>query len=211
MVVTRLETMVQEPDMSRSTSRDFHKDDTSSNGSMLGDAVKGLLVTAGVAAIANLGRKMVVQAPTATASDWFEGLAKEHEATLAAIDKLAEISADHPQRRGMLLMNIKHMLTKHALQEELVVYPMLRRHDDTDTLRSLNGDHGEVKAMLWELGQMDKSDPGFTGTLSRLRAELEEHMREEEEELFPKLRERLSDEENRKLTRSMNMAGLMLA
>jgi iron-sulfur cluster repair protein YtfE (RIC family) len=164
-----------------------------------------------VAAIANLGRKLAVQAPTATAQDWCEGLIREHKATLAVIDKLERVSTEHPERRAMLLMNLKHMIAKHALQEENVIYPMLRRGENSGTADSLNSEHGEVKAMLYELGHMDKGDPAFADTLGRLRNALEEHMREEEETLFPALRERLSDEDNRKLSREMNMAGLMLA
>jgi iron-sulfur cluster repair protein YtfE (RIC family) len=58
---------------------------------------------------------------------------------------------------------------------------------------------------------MDKADPAFEVTLEGLRSSLQEHMRQEEEVLFPALRAQLSDEENRKLTRTMNMAGVMVA
>lgn len=65
--------------------------------------------------------------------------------------------------------------------------------------------------MLFELSRMDKADAGFATTLAQLRTALEEHMREEEDVLFPALRERLSEAENRKLTREMNLAGVMVA
>lgn len=183
----------------------------SASGSLVGSTVKSVLVTAGVAAIANMGRKMVTQAPTAIARDWCEGLTREHEATLAAIDKLANTSADHPQRRAMQLTAIKHMITKHALQEENVIYPMLRRQESAEAADGLNEDHGLIKALLFELTEMDKADPAFITTLERLRETLQEHMRQEEDVLFPALRDRLSDAENRKLTRTMNMAGVMFA
>ncbi|WP_017670707.1 hemerythrin domain-containing protein [Blastomonas sp. AAP53] len=188
--------------------------DTRTEGSILGSSVKGLLITAGVAAIANLGRKLAVQAPTAMAEDWCEGLAGEHKATLAVIDKLQDVTGDHPRQRAILLTNLTHMISKHALQEENVIYPVLRRGEDNaaaEAADSLNRDHGQVKAMLYELAHMDKGDPAFGETLGELRSALEEHMREEEDILFPALRTRLSDDENRKLTREMNMAGLMLA
>lgn len=179
--------------------------------SILGSSVKGLLITAGVAAIANLGRKMAVQAPTAMAHDWCEGLIKEHKATLAVIDKLEQLSPEQTDRRAMLLMNLTHMIAKHAMQEENVIYPVLRRGEDGQVADALNSDHGEVKAMLYGLGHMEKGDPAFGETLGRLRTALDDHMRQEENELFPALRARLSDEENKKLSREMNMAGLMLA
>ncbi|WAC22829.1 hemerythrin domain-containing protein [Blastomonas sp. SL216] len=179
--------------------------------SILGSSVKGLLITAGVAAIANLGRKMAVQAPTAMAHDWCEGLIKEHKATLAVIDKLEQLSPEQTDRRAMLLMNLTHMIAKHAMQEENVIYPVLRRGENGQVADALNSDHGEVKAMLYELGHMEKGDAAFGETLGRLRTALDDHMRQEENELFPALRARLSDEENKKLSREMNMAGLMLA
>lgn len=198
--------------MSRAHARKTRRYEPSNNGSVLANTAKSVLVTAGVAAIANIGRKMVTQAPTAMARDWCEGLTREHEATLAAIDKLAATSADHPQRRTVQLTALKHMIGKHALQEENVVYPMLRRSPEGgETFGDLHKDHGEVKAMLYELTETDKADTAFDATLRNLRDALEEHMREEEEVLFPALRERLSEAENRKLTRAMNMAGVMVA
>jgi len=196
--------------MTRAHRRSRHADTSSTMGGIVGGAVKSILVTAGVAAVANLGRKMIVQAPTAMSTDWYEGLAKEHDATLAVIDQMLELTEEHAAKRGMLLMNLKHMLTKHAMQEEHVIYPMLRR-EEADAVDILNSDHGEVKAFLYELGEMDKTDPAFNATLTELREALEDHMREEEEVLFPALRKRLSDEENRKLSRTMNMAGFVLA
>lgn len=193
--------------MPRTHSRKIRREDS---GNALAAAARSILVTAGVAAIANIGRKMVTQAPTAMASDWCEGLIREHEATLAAIDKLLATSAEHPQRRTVQLTAIKHMIGKHALQEENVIYPMLARQDG-EAVGDLSKEHGEVKAMLFELTQMDKADPGFAVTLMALRESLEAHMREEEDELFPALRTRLSEAENRKLTRTMNLAGVMAA
>lgn len=194
--------------MPRSHSRDAQASITSS---ILATSVKSVLVTAGVAAIASAGRKMMTQAPTALAGDWCEGLIREHEATLAALDKLADVPAESPQRRAIQLTLLKQMIAKHALEEENVVYPMLRRGEYCDVVGGLHEDHGEVKAMLYELTDMDKSDPAFAVTLAKLRTALEDHMREEEEVLFPALRAQLSDAQNLKLTRAMNMAGVMVA
>ncbi|UYV15754.1 hemerythrin domain-containing protein [Porphyrobacter sp. ULC335] len=197
--------------MPRTQFRKSRSREATTTTSVIASAAKSVLVTAGVAALANIGRKIVTQAPTAMASDWCEGLIREHEATLAALDKLAAISAEHPQRRAVQLTMLKQLITKHALEEENVVYPMLRRGGDGDAVGDLHKDHGEVKAMLYELSQMDKADPAFDVTLEGLRSSLQEHMRQEEEVLFPALRAQLSDEENRKLTRTMNMAGVMVA
>ncbi|GGB72256.1 hemerythrin domain-containing protein [Blastomonas aquatica] len=182
-----------------------------SKGSFLGKTIKGVLIATGAVTIANLGRKLAVQAPTALAEDWCEGLTKEHKATLAVLDQLEQVSPDHPEKRTVLLTNLTHMITKHAMQEEQVIYPMLRREEGDDSADALNLDHGQVKSHLYELAHFDNADPRFTETLATLRSDLEVHMREEEDTLFPALRARLSDEENKRLTREMNLAGLVLA
>ncbi len=43
------------------------------------------------------------------------------------------------------------------------------------------------------------------------RSAIEQHMREEEDDLFPRLRAELSDAQNAHLTRQMNKEGLKLA
>lgn len=197
--------------MPRDKARKLRSHETANTGSLLTNTAKSVLITAGVAAIANIGRKMASQAPTAMANDWSEGLIREHEATLAALDRLSATSADHPQRRTAQLTGLKHMIAKHAIEEENVIYPMLRRDDESGAVPDLHKEHGEIKAMLFELSDMEKADPGFSTLLQRLRGTLEEHMREEEEVLFPALRARLTEPENRKLTRTMNMAGVMVA
>lgn len=58
---------------------------TAQKPSLLGTTLKGLLLTAGAMTFANLSRKLAVQAPTAMPHDWCDGLAKEHNATLAVL------------------------------------------------------------------------------------------------------------------------------
>ncbi len=197
--------------MARSSGNDAAAPVASSPRSFISAAVRRVLSVAGLAAIVRVARKLKRQAPTAMAPDWSKGLAHEHAAVLAVIDEMAGTSDDHAKRRAGMLSHLKQILTRHAMQEELVIYPALRRGNDAETTDRLNQDHGEVKAMLYELGHMDKDDPDFSPTLKHLRSLLEGHMREEETTLFPALQERLTDEENRKLARDMNMAGLLLA
>ena len=58
---------------------------------------------------------------------------------------------------------------------------------------------------------MKRSDPAWLTTARELREKLEPHMRDEEDVVFPALREKLSDEENKRLTIAMNKEGFKLA
>jgi hemerythrin superfamily protein len=172
-----------------------------------------LAAGAGLAAglAANVLRKVVVQAPTVVAGNWSDALAAEHKATLLLFDKLDQTTEKQTTKRGMLLMQIKHALTKHAVQEENVVYPSLRQHGATDEADHLNHDHGYVKQYLFELDMLAKDDAGWLPKVRDFRALLEKHMDEEENVIFPRLRGQLSDEQNKIVTAAMNKEGLKIA
>ena len=68
-----------------------------------------------------------------------------------------------------------------------------------------------MKQYLFELGSMAADHPRFLPKIGDFRAMLEQHMREEEEQIFPKLRALLGDEESAMLTKAMNLEGLKIA
>lgn len=176
-------------------------------GAMIGAAAAGLAV--GLAA--NVARKLVVQAPTAFAGDWDQALATEHALTLKVFDALEATTEKNTTKRVTLLMNLKHMLSKHALEEENVIYPALREVGETEAADHLNNDHGYVKQYLFELTEMPKDSPMWGATVRKFRADIEKHMHEEETALFPSLKAKLSAERNKHLTNAMNKEGLKLA
>lgn len=161
--------------------------------------------------LANPARKLAVQAPTMLKGQWDEALAAEHKATLAVFDLAEKTSTDDATRRAFHLMQLKHMIGKHSMQEENAVYAMMRQRGLLSEAQHLNEDHGVVKQLLFELTMMPKDDARWLQTLRTLRGNLEVHMAEEENELFPKLRAALSAEENAALTKAMNKEGLKLA
>jgi hemerythrin superfamily protein len=176
-------------------------------GRMLGIAAAGVI--AGLAA--SIGRKAVVQAASALSGDWLDALKTEHKLALGLLDKMAATRDSQTTKRAMLLMQLKHALAKHAFQEENVIYPALRDHDEREEADRLNHDHGYVKQFLYELTELPKSSSAWTAKIREFHTALEKHIREEEEEIFPALRARLGAEENSHLTTAMNKEGFKLA
>ena len=179
------------------------------------DGIGGALVAGALGLVAGLlvnpARKLAVQAPTMLKGEWDEALAAEHKATLAVIDLIENTGTDDTARRKLHLAQLKHMIGKHSFQEENVIYAAMRGHGLLDEAKHLNEDHGEVKRLLFELTEMPKDDPQWLGKIGELRSALEEHMREEEDQLFPQLRTALSEEANARLTKAMNKEGLKMA
>ena len=178
-----------------------------SSGAFWGAAAAGV----GVGIALMLGRKVAVQAPTVLAGDWDKALALEHRAVEKLFDLMQATTTKNTTKRNVLLMQLKHALAKHAMQEENAVYPALRDAGMVEGADELNREHGYVKQYLYELDNCAKDSEEFLQIVARFRADIEHHVREEEEVLYPKMKEQLSEEANDKLTAAMNKEGFKIA
>ena len=165
----------------------------------------------GVGLLANVARKVAMQAPTAMQKDWVEALAAEHKAALKIFDALEKTAEDDVGKRTTLLSHLKHAIGKHAFEEENTIYPALRDHGLAPSEAELTKEHADVKHFLFRLTEMKRSDPKWLPTLRELRGAIEAHMTEEEKVIFPQLRNKLSEEENHALAKAMNKEGFKLA
>ena len=89
--------------------------------------------------------------------------------------------------------------------------PALRDAGEAEAADHLNHDHGYVKQYLYELTNCPKDSERFLEIVRRFETDLEKHVREEEDVLFPALKAQLSDEANKALTLAMNKEGFKLA
>jgi iron-sulfur cluster repair protein YtfE (RIC family) len=166
----------------------------------------------GLGLAASAGRKAAVQAITVAAGDWFEGLKAEHKLAAGIIAALEKTTEAEPKKRAALLLSLQHALGKHAVQEEDVIYCALRASGDVADADMLGQQHNaQVKQGLYDLEQIDKTSPAWLARLEQLKADIEHHVREEEDVIFPRLRDKLSAEENKKLTGRMNREGFKVA
>ncbi|HEX8553245.1 MAG TPA: hemerythrin domain-containing protein, partial [Sphingomonas sp.] len=131
-------------------------------GVIVGAAVAGAAV--GIAA--NMGRKLFVQMASTGGASWDEALATEHRLTLLTFDKIEATSDSQTTLRSQLLAKLKYQLTKHALEEENVIYPALRQANVAHDADALEGEHGYVKTYLYELETMPNNSPEW---LARVR------------------------------------------
>jgi hemerythrin superfamily protein len=181
--------------------------DNGSTGVLVGAAVAG----AAVGLAANMGRKLFVQMTSGATGDWVDALTTEHEMALAIFDKIEATADDQTMMRSHLLAKLKYALTKHALEEENVVYPALRQAGLTEEADELSSEHGYVKTYLYELETLPNDSPEWLARVRDFRTMIEEHMEEEENDIFPRFRSRLSDEQNAKISAMMNKEGFKFA
>ncbi|MCR5873632.1 hemerythrin domain-containing protein [Phenylobacterium sp. J426] len=156
-------------------------------------------------------RKAVAQGPSLAAGDWVDALKAEHRLVEKTFEALLQTTADEPMKRQMLLTKIAYALTKHAVEEENVIYPAMMENGREEQARHLVEDHGDVKTFIYDLRRMPTDDPRWIDTARQFFAQLQEHVREEEDDIFPTFREALPQEENARLTRMMNWEGFKVA
>jgi iron-sulfur cluster repair protein YtfE (RIC family) len=180
----------------------------SGNGGVIAGAA---LAGAAIGIAANVGRKLFVQFSSGATGDWFNALKTEHQLTLALFDKIEATDDSQTLTRSHLLMKLKYALDKHAVEEENIVYPALREANFAHDADALNSEHGYVKTYLYELETLPKGSPDWLARVRDFRAMIQEHMRMEEDEVFPRFREALSPEQNARITSMMNKEGFKVA
>jgi hemerythrin superfamily protein len=176
-------------------------------GPIIGAAIAG--ATIGLAA--NYGRNFVMQSMEAAAGDWDEILAAEHDAALALFDKMLATDATQTFKRKMLLMKLTHALDKHAHAEEMVVYPALREANEAGDADALETEHGYIKTFIYELNEMGPDAPNWLDKVRDFRALVAEHAHMEEEEVYPRFKQELSEEQNGRVTSLVNRDGFWMS
>ena len=118
--------------------------------------------------------------------DLYQLLKQDHQKVKRLFERLDEASDGTAKQRERLFAELKRELELHTEVEEKRFYPALRDRDEAKELveESLE-EHGEVKKLLGELDQADKEEGAWTDQLQELREDVEDHVEEEETELFP--------------------------
>jgi hemerythrin superfamily protein len=97
---------------------------------------------------------------------------------------------------------------RHAVAEEMYVYPAVRRHvPDGDAIADKEiSDHSEIEQALKDLENIAATDADFNTVTRRLIDDVLEHVRDEENTLFPLLAEHTSQEDLLKLGQQVQTA-----
>lgn len=125
----------------------------------------------------------------------FDLLEKDHDEAKAIIEKIEGTSDRAVKTREQAFAKLSHALEMHMQFEEKVVYPALRKMPQfKDQISEAVEEHSGAKKILKKLQRMDAGDEEWMSLLEELKADLEHHIEEEENELFPEAREPLGEE-----------------
>ena len=133
--------------------------------------------------------------PGTPAGDVIDILSSDHRDFTALISEIWTIR--DPMMRRDLTDTMISELVRHAVAEEMYVYPAMRKHlpDGEKAVEHDVEEHKELEELAKRLEDVDVSSAEFDEALRRLEAVLTDHIQDEESEQFPELRRQIPREE----------------
>jgi hemerythrin-like domain-containing protein len=171
-----------------------------------GVAALGVGVIAGM--MLGRAKRTAVKAHMALNHDWERQLRSEHRAVKAMLRAMVDTEAGDAVKRKALLEGVADALTRHAVEEENVIYPALSRAGLEDSAAELYAEHAEMKIIVGEMKSLEAEDPAWLERARALKTLIYAHVREEETSLFPMLRQAEPKAEAKVITRQMAHEGL---
>jgi hemerythrin superfamily protein len=122
-------------------------------------------------------------------------LTADHRDVTALIGEIWQVR--DPMIRRDLTDTAISELVRHAVAEEMYVYPAMRKHlpDGEKAVEHDVEEHKELERAMKALEGLEVSGTEFDESLRRLETILADHVQDEESEQFPQLRQRIPHEE----------------
>ncbi|RZU49447.1 hemerythrin-like domain-containing protein [Krasilnikovia cinnamomea] len=138
--------------------------------------------------------------------DVIDVLTADHREVTALIGEIWTIT-DPMMRRDLTDTAISE-LVRHAVAEEMYVYPAMRKYlaDGEKAVEHDIEEHKDLERVMKQLEDADVSGPEFEEELRRLEALLADHVQDEEAEQFPELRRVVPADELRELAGKVETA-----
>ncbi|MFG6412283.1 hemerythrin domain-containing protein [Roseateles sp. DC23W] len=114
---------------------------------------------------------------------------REVKSLFKAYDKLVKADGDAGEKQAIALQ-ICVMLTAHATAEEEIFYPAAREvlADDEDLVDEADVEHASAKELIAQIEAGSPHDDHYDAKVKVLGEYIDHHVKEEEGEMFPKVR-----------------------
>jgi hemerythrin superfamily protein len=138
-------------------------------------------------------RKSATRPGRGTAGDAIALLKGDHREVEQLFKRFERAGSGAHRAKGQLVASMIEALSRHAEIEELVFYPAVREQmpkSEPDALEALE-EHHLVKVVLRELEGLDPAAERFDAKVTVMMEAVRHHVKEEENDLFPKVRSRI--------------------
>jgi hemerythrin superfamily protein len=117
-------------------------------------------------------------------------LIEDHETVKSLFEEYEKLGDRAHVGKKKLAQQICLELTKHALAEEEIFYPAVRKAGDQaeDMVDEARVEHASAKSLIAQILSMEPGDDLYDAKIKVLSEQIEHHVDEEEGEMFPKAR-----------------------
>jgi iron-sulfur cluster repair protein YtfE (RIC family) len=126
-------------------------------------------------------------------------LKKDHEKVAKMLEKLADTTENAIKTREEIFAKLAAELSSHEKFEEEVFYPQIKNKTENaeteDLVDEAYQEHHVVDVLLAEMKSLSVDQETWTAKLTVLKENIEHHVDEEENALFPKAKKILNSEE----------------
>ncbi|MGK5026198.1 hemerythrin domain-containing protein [Janthinobacterium sp. RB2R34] len=133
------------------------------------------------------------QSPDAAdnAPDAIALLTQDHQKVKEMFEQYEALSDRSLASKRKLALAICLELTKHATAEEEIFYPAVREasRKNADLVDEATVEHASAKDLIAQIVAMEPGEDLYDAKIKVLSEQIEHHVQEEEEEMFPKARD----------------------
>src|SRR2546423_551915 len=131
-------------------------------------------------------------------------LKEDHKKVKKMLDELESTSERAENKREHLFAKVQHELRLHELVEEEIVYPAFRAQSRLKDI-VLEGieEHHVIDLIMDEIAGESVTDESWAAKVKVMKENVEHHVEEEEEKMFPQARKLFKEEELEMLGRQV--------
>jgi hemerythrin-like domain-containing protein len=139
-------------------------------------------------------------------SDVIAILTTDHREMIELIGQI-ESTGDANRRRDLADTVIAEIM-RHAVAEEMYVYPAIEAHlpNGPEKVRQDKLEHQVIVELMKQIERTDANDPAFMDLIRRWESQLREHIEDEEGDQFPRLRAHIPREKLVEMGRQVETA-----
>jgi hemerythrin superfamily protein len=124
-----------------------------------------------------------------TTNDALSLLIKDHKDVKEMFEQFDGLSDGSKATKKKVADQICQALTVHTQLEEKIFYPAVREAiSDEDLIAEALVEHASAKKLIEQIQDMEADDDLYDAKVKVLSEQVEHHVREEEDEMFPKVR-----------------------
>jgi hemerythrin superfamily protein len=133
-------------------------------------------------------------------TDVFKKLKADHQKVKKLFSKIGETENKDAKEREELFSELQTELLAHAKAEENVFYPNLKLEESTrDLTLEAEVEHQVAESLLRQLDEEDCATDEWAAKCKVLEEVVKHHIKEEEEEIFPKAKKMIDAERSQEL------------